>query len=530
MSDNLYYHYPSYIPVNDGYKFSSYPNYAIPVSRGSESARYPMVMSSPASVPQPPMVPTSFAGLAPMTSSPRAMVTPANSSPASLSNFSFSYGAGPVQPKQPKRKRAKSSPSHLVPLTNKFSANPMYNVLSSDRSPRGYSYSFATNMQPITMETETNRIKYPICQLPVTSASSNIPLDKSNDLKNKIYPQIEIKKYSTSAIDPLRNYLIVFEYQISNHWIIWDYETGFVHLTGIWKASLNDQQSIEEASLPKSNSKADIVKLLESTPKQYHPYIKRIRGGFLKIQGTWLPYNLCKVLARRFCYYIRYELIPIFGVDFPDYCLKPTDYGFGELKLDEVPDENSVFNGDIVIDPKKTMTHRKTKSTPIINTNMSNYMMSGKEHKKKNSLPLVSLLPLPPTNLVASPEMSVKKTVPLTPEINRYSLTPAWSPEGGNGSHRQHNWYKTPLQQTPNHDISYNDMVDIVNASKCLQSLSRSGSLQTSPISYHETSSNKDYTTSPKSESTGILTILVAAGVSEPCNRRASMKINDLLS
>ncbi|ODV76632.1 DNA-binding domain of Mlu1-box binding protein MBP1, partial [Suhomyces tanzawaensis NRRL Y-17324] len=105
--------------------------------------------------------------------------------------------------------------------------------------------------------------------------------------------------YLTLAIDPVRNYLTVYEYLVNNHWIIWDYETGFVHLTGIWKAS--------------SSLKADIVKLLESTPKQYQPYIKRIRGGFLKIQGTWLPFNLCRVLARRFCYYIRYELIPIFG-------------------------------------------------------------------------------------------------------------------------------------------------------------------------------------------------------------------------
>ena len=85
-----------------------------------------------------------------------------------------------------------------------------------------------------------------------------------------------------------------------------------------------------------SHMKADIVKLLESTPKEYQHYIKRIRGGFLKIQGTWLPYKLCKILARRFCYHIRYSLIPLFGADFPNSCLKPNARGFGELKLDDL--------------------------------------------------------------------------------------------------------------------------------------------------------------------------------------------------
>lgn len=509
MSDSLYYQYPAYTPVSNAYKFPYYPSYGLPMPESPKYKVYlPMVMGGP-----PLMSPPTLQGPGPVVNA-NAIPSYASRAPA--------LPAGGIT--KPKRKRAKSSPSHLVPLTNKFSANPMYNVLMNDRnvSPRGYSYSFATTMkQPIsTKSNDTTKIKYPICQLPVNSTQSNIPLDKSNDLKNKVYPQIEVKKYSTSAIDPLRNYLIVFEYQINNHWIIWDYETGFVHLTGIWKASLNDQQLMEEASLPKSNSKADIVKLLESTPKQYHPYIKRIRGGFLKIQGTWLPYNLCKVLARRFCYYIRYELIPIFGVDFPDYCLKPTDYGFGELKLDEVPDENLVFNGEIVIDPKKKI-HRKTKSASLINTSLAHFAVSPpKEHRKKNSLPLVSLLPLPvpPQALVASPDQAVHPPDPITPEANIWrGPKHSWSAEDS-----------APVLRSNSDDISYNDMVDIVNASKCLQSLSRSGSLQTSPISY-ESAATGNYITTPKADPSGILTILVAASVSEP-HRRASMKINDLLS
>lgn len=172
--------------------------------------------------------------------------------------------------------------------------------------------------------------------------SNSVPYERYHQL-NKLYQTIQLKKYATSAIDPVRNYLTVYEYNINNQWIIWDYETGFVHLTGLWKAADNGNTTNHRC-------KADIVKLLDSTPKQYHNYIKRIRGGFLKIQGTWLPYSLCKILARRFCYHIRYELIPIFGSDFPNYCLPPDDARFGELKFDDT---------EIQMDDRKRKRDRK---------------------------------------------------------------------------------------------------------------------------------------------------------------------------
>ena len=36
---------------------------------------------------------------------------------------------------------------------------------------------------------------------------------------------------------------------------------------------------------------ADIVKFLESEP-EVAPLIRRIRGGYLKIQGTWMPFEV----------------------------------------------------------------------------------------------------------------------------------------------------------------------------------------------------------------------------------------------
>lgn len=101
---------------------------------------------------------------------------------------------------------------------------------------------------------------------------------------------------------------------------MWDYSSGFVHLTGIWKAL--------------GNSKADIVRLVDNHP-ELEGVIRRIRGGFLKIQGTWVPFDLCKKLAMRTCYPIRHALISVFGPEFPDLCLKPGTKGYGTLTLDD---------------------------------------------------------------------------------------------------------------------------------------------------------------------------------------------------
>lgn len=47
---------------------------------------------------------------------------------------------------------------------------------------------------------------------------------------------------------------------------------GMVHFTGIWKAL--------------GHTKADVVKLVESDPT-IAPFLRKVRGGYLKIQGTW---------------------------------------------------------------------------------------------------------------------------------------------------------------------------------------------------------------------------------------------------
>lgn len=152
-------------------------------------------------------------------------------------------------------------------------------------------------------------VNFPICPI-------NVPVP--NDQKSLVpsASSIVMKKYST-AVDS-RKFLTVYEFMVNNQWIIWDYHTGYVHLTGLWKAI--------------GNNKADIVKLIENSP-ELEPDIKRVRGGYLKIQGTWVPFEIAKALAARTCYFIRYALVPLFGNSFPESCLKPNEPGFGQLQM-----------------------------------------------------------------------------------------------------------------------------------------------------------------------------------------------------
>ncbi|KAI9033551.1 transcription regulator HTH, apses-type DNA-binding domain-containing protein, partial [Phycomyces nitens] len=106
--------------------------------------------------------------------------------------------------------------------------------------------------------------------------------------------KVKKAKYSTS-LDP-RGYIPVYEYMINGQPIMWDRQTGYVFFTGIWK-SLN-------------NSKADIVKMVDSNPDLR---VKKIRGGFLKIQGTWIPYEFALILCKRTAFHVRKELVPVFG-------------------------------------------------------------------------------------------------------------------------------------------------------------------------------------------------------------------------
>lgn len=203
---------------------------------------------------------------------------------------------------------------------------------------------------------------------------------------------------------------------------MWDYTSGFVHLTGIWKAL--------------GNSKADIVRLVENHP-ELEGVIRRIRGGFLKIQGTWVPFELCKRLALRTCYTIRHALISVFGPDFPDECLKPDAKGYGTLTLD-----------DSGVDKKR----KKRKSKAIEDETIPHVVASRASEREKR--PRVAHLGRARGNSessseagsFASPTQTSQKTLP--PPLPRV------------------------LELTQGGYYAYTDLLDLLKATRSLQKLS----------------------------------------------------------
>jgi hypothetical protein len=121
-------------------------------------------------------------------------------------------------------------------------------------------------------------------------------------------------RYITSN-DP-RGYIPVYEYPLNGQWIMMDIDDGYILWTGIWKAL--------------GNSKADIVKMIDSQP-DLAQVIRRVRGGYLKIQGTWMPYEVALRLSRRVAFPIREDLVPLFGPTFPSTCLSPDQPGYGQI-------------------------------------------------------------------------------------------------------------------------------------------------------------------------------------------------------
>ncbi|PSK78842.1 hypothetical protein CJJ07_001280 [Candidozyma auris] len=330
----------------------------------------------------------------------------------------------------------------------------------SDRSPsqfRDFKDSYKQNGKRLFPDSEE---RFPVTEL--QDALRVVPPRVAQDLSDHIYPSIITKKYSASALGTNRSHLLVYEYPLATQWVIWDYETGYTHLTGLWRAALHEQalhRNKNGVVHVKPNAKADIVKLLESTPQALHPYIKRVRGGFLKIQGTWVPHSLCKRLARSFCYYIRYQLIPIFGTDFPDLCLHPDDPGFGELRFD-VCGDSSDFSIDTTSAGSESCPISPTSESPMNGNNNDTNYSNPKTYDTTRSGSLSSTYSRSSneTNSLGSAHSSATSI-----SVNSVSQSTSQSPN------------QPVVRQDDKRRLSYADIVDIVNASKCLQRL-RQGS------------------------------------------------------
>ncbi|CCF49238.1 hypothetical protein NDA10_000584 [Ustilago hordei] len=123
-------------------------------------------------------------------------------------------------------------------------------------------------------------------------------------------------KYATTGGD--RGFMTVFEYDVRGHTMMIDVDTSFVRFTSITQAL--------------GKNKVNFGRLVRTCPA-LEPHISKLKGGYLSIQGTWLPYDLAKELSRRIAWEIRDHLVPLFGYDFPSSCLRPDSEGFGQLAI-----------------------------------------------------------------------------------------------------------------------------------------------------------------------------------------------------
>ncbi|CAG8497294.1 13463_t:CDS:2 [Ambispora gerdemannii] len=226
-------------------------------------------------------------------------------------------------------------------------------------------------------------------------SDSTIPVDRnrySTSLDPRGYIPATQESLSLASSTPLFIVFDIYEYDINEQPIMWDRETGYVHFTGIWKAL--------------GKNKADIAKLVETHP-DLAATIKKVRGGFLKIQGTWMPYDSAKELSRRTCFQLKEQLVPIFGPHFPSEVLSPTQPGFGILALsDEAaqkkrirrkPKETTLNNAALmpVTSINIATSIPTTKTTTTTSTTSTGYavkpklkILFGKREKEADNIPL----------------------------------------------------------------------------------------------------------------------------------------------
>lgn len=213
-------------------------------------------------------------------------------------------------------------------------------------------------------------------------------------------------RYITSN-DP-RGYIPVYEYPLNGQWIMMDSDDGYVLWTGIWKAL--------------GNSKADIVKMLDSQP-ELAPLLRRVRGGYLKIQGTWMPYEVALRLSRRVAWTIREDLVPLFGPTFPSTCLTPDQIGFGQLSatgssLRRKPRKtsNPVPAYSVRVPTAQLPARQPTNPGPIQPQRFSAHHSGDSSHTLAAPASLLSHMPF--LRLV---ETSAQRLAPQTPRRQRYA-------------------------------------------------------------------------------------------------------------
>ncbi|KAJ6257117.1 hypothetical protein Dda_8002 [Drechslerella dactyloides] len=197
-------------------------------------------------------------------------------------------------------------------------------------------------------------------------------------------------RYTFAAADPDSGREVV-------HSVLWDYETGHVRISPMFKSSEFD-------ALRKKNTPRRCV-----TRNGLNDCYASITGGNIEAQGFWIPYLAAKAMCTRFCYTIRHALSPIFGNDFPALCERARNeimsmgktYGSEEtLQIEDsivqaVKAKQAVVEWQIYVEEGVTRTDRQEKLPPV-------------EEAWKKYLASCKGLPIPPR--LSYPEASGSQT------------------------------------------------------------------------------------------------------------------------
>ncbi|RAH47236.1 putative APSES transcription factor Xbp1 [Aspergillus brunneoviolaceus CBS 621.78] len=103
--------------------------------------------------------------------------------------------------------------------------------------------------------------------------------------------------------------------------IIWDYTTGLVRTTGIFKCYKPWGKTLPAKVL---NKNLGLKKVCH-----------KLTGGVIESQGYYMPFGCAKAIAKKFCWHVRYAFTPIFGLDFPGQCLPPDHPEYRQWEIDQ---------------------------------------------------------------------------------------------------------------------------------------------------------------------------------------------------
>lgn len=383
-------------------------------------------------------------------------------------------------------KMGKDTPLHDTVTNSNTAQRDKEKLVITNPSDKG-------NKSIYDLNTKTGRISLANNQdvesLSLQGNSTTQPHDNSTLTKNQ---QFKITKlnYNSNVNENLIN---------PNNCILWDKNSGFVFLTGIWRLYqdiMNGLATMERTSLS-SNSDSDtdtytplqqqckveldyilnyafyepiswdskqtrrsrkssitdlpteqthyvdlhwnniskdlkhaILSDFQSTLKAEYPnhnfdhldlsthILQRIRGGYIKIQGTWLPWKVAKLICTRFCFPIRWLLVPLFGPSFPKDC---EDYYFNVMLPNiKYIQQNSPANNNNIPTKKTSNKKRRRHTYSDISSTTSPKTVTNK--RKRHSTTNISP-PISPTNTYdLSPKSKNFNTKPPSPHNHNLNL------------------------------------------------------------------------------------------------------------